>query len=92
MYIQVQCPQVMQPADKNIHIIKTAHTNTPRYMYAYAMSPEPLAQETESQDCVTMLQCNMLQKQFMITLPNPQSAAKTQHNAPFSFLTNNHTK
>jgi hypothetical protein len=49
MYIQVQCPKIMQPADRNIHIIKTSHTDTPRYMYVYTMSLEPLAQETKSQ-------------------------------------------
>jgi len=51
---------------QEIYIIKTAHTNTPWYMYAYAMSSKPLAQEIESQTQIIESQTQIIESQTQI--------------------------
>jgi hypothetical protein len=66
-------------ATRNIYIIKTIPTTTPSYMYAYARSSEPLAQETESQTQIAESQTHIAESQTQIAESQTHIAESQTH-------------
>jgi len=64
---------------QEIYIIKTTHRNKPGYMYAYAMSSKPLAQETKSQTQITESQTQIVESQTHITESQTQITESQTH-------------